>query len=446
MLLAGAPRVAPLCLDDVEITGHGEMMLLRLFFHVLFNAPCFGAVLDGTATLVLRSTFSVAEAIGQSAYFFPLNADVAIYGLRVLISSGAFSRVVTGKVLKKVTARKSFSSAVEEGRPAALLESAEASEEVYKLALGALPADSSVVVEVSFAQKLRAEASSLGALRLVLPAALLHRYNPAASSVRLAGAVAEVAEVVASITGRGDAVCGPDHPSLRLQLSLAAATPVVVAESPSHGGYLRRSFGAAGDISGVEILVPKAQWLNPAAYADLSIVVDATPAPGTASAPGAFLWSELAVSSSRTPIAPFAAAVLEVKRAFADDVLERAAAVVAGVDCAALPASWRIAESDEEAAELAAADRTARLVPSIDPEAMALDEVDVVMPGTGVVPVRIAGISSPSDATLMAPPEFVFIIDCSGSMAGSRIQSARAALQVCGGRIACVRVERTPCG
>ncbi len=31
---------------------------------------------------------------------------------------------------------------------------------------------------------------------------------------------------------------------------------------------------------------------------------------------------------------------------------------------------------------------------------------------------------------VQAPPEFVFVIDCSGSMNGGRIQAARAALQL----------------
>lgn len=266
--VGGKPRVAPLCLEEVEISGHG------VFFEWRPCGLCLGrcisrrlalssAVLDSNATLELKTSFSVDEAISQSAYFFPLNSDVAIYGLRATISSGGSSRVIAGKVLKKEAARKAFSKAVDEGRPAALLERSEASEEVYKLALGALPAGSSVVVEVSFAQTLRADASSPGALRLLLPAALLHRYIPAATTARLGGSGADVAEAVAStvdaIAGRGDVAGGPDHPSLRLRLALAAATPVVSAESPSHGEYLHRARTAAAGISSIEITVPKSQ-------------------------------------------------------------------------------------------------------------------------------------------------------------------------------------------
>ena len=80
------------------------------------------AVLDSNATLSLKTTFSTAEPVTQSAYYFPLNSDVALYGLRATINDGASSRVIVGKVLQKEAARKAFAKAVEEDRPAALLE------------------------------------------------------------------------------------------------------------------------------------------------------------------------------------------------------------------------------------------------------------------------------------------------------------------------------------
>ena len=200
--------------------------------------------------------------------------------------------MVLGKVLQKEVARKAFASAVSEGRSAALLEvyfgvryispalpcvdsfllplqSSESSEEVYKLSLGALPADSTITVEVSFAQPLRVEAHTLDASRLLLPAALLHRYIPTASSCRIGGSGADVAEAVeatvAALAGRGDAASGgPDHPSLRLRLGIAAAQPVQAVTSPSHPEYLRVVLGrteAGGSCTPtlVEIDVPKSQ-------------------------------------------------------------------------------------------------------------------------------------------------------------------------------------------
>ena len=186
---------------------------------------------------------------------------------------------------------------------------------------------------------------------------------------------------------------------------------------------------------------PALQWLDPAAYADLSFVVLYEPDAALA-APAAYLWAEHAPpsesSSARTPIAPYAAAVLVVSRAFADAALAKAAAAVN--DGAALPAGWRVAESDEEAAELAAADRSGSSVaapasaPEADGDGMDVDEVEVVMPGAqadaaAAAPTLLPGVRSPADAALLAPPEFVFVIDCSGSMGGSRIKAARAALQ-----------------
>lgn len=189
---------------------------------------------------------------------------------------------------------------------------------------------------------------------------------------------------------------------------------------------------------------PSLQWLDPAAYADLSFVILYEPDAALA-APAAYLWAEHAPpsesSSARTPIAPYAAAVLVVSRAFADAALAKAAAAVN--DGAALPAGWRVAESDEEAAELAAADRScssavgapaSAAAPEAGGDGMDVDEVEVVMPGAQAgagptAPALLPGVRSPADAALLAPPEFVFVIDCSGSMGGSRIKAARAALQ-----------------
>ena len=80
------------------------------------------SVLDGNATISLKTTFSTTEEVSKSAYFFPLNDDVALYGLKATIVSSGTSRVILGKVLKKEAARKAFISAVNAGRSAALLE------------------------------------------------------------------------------------------------------------------------------------------------------------------------------------------------------------------------------------------------------------------------------------------------------------------------------------
>ena len=104
------------------------------------------------------------------------------------------------------------------------------------------------------------------------------------------------------------------------------------------------------------------QWLNPARYADLSLIVSLT---ASAAVPGAYLWAELAAlpsgSSAGAPLTPYAAACLVVTRTFAEGVLARATAAAAGGP--AVPPAWSVAESDEEAADLAAADRSGRKAP-----------------------------------------------------------------------------------
>lgn len=150
----------------------------------------------------------------------------------------------------------------------------ESSEDVYKLLLGSLPAGSTVVVEVSWAQTLRADASAPGALRLVLPAALLHRYSSSLTALgsRLGGSGTDVAAAVdatvATIAGCGGEE-GPDHRSLRASLGFAAATPIRGVGSPSHQPYLSVVAPASPQgITAATVIVPKSQVGRRGAGAD----------------------------------------------------------------------------------------------------------------------------------------------------------------------------------
>lgn len=108
-------------------------------------------------------------------------------------------------------------------------------------------------------------------MRLVLPSSRLHRFvaaSAAASLARLGGSGADVAEAVAStmdaIRGRGAAVGGPDHPSLRVSLLVAAAAAEVCAvDCPSHADCtsVRRvgSEGGAPGVVHVRVDVPRSQ-------------------------------------------------------------------------------------------------------------------------------------------------------------------------------------------
>lgn len=110
-----------------------------------------------------------------------------------------------------------------------------ASEDVYRLELGCLPACAIVEVEVTYTQTLRANRSKPNAFRLVIPAALVHRYVPRPGAglggARFLYALASSAEALAN---RGGLV---DHPSLRLALTVQSSRSIQDISSPSHAAY-----------------------------------------------------------------------------------------------------------------------------------------------------------------------------------------------------------------
>lgn len=248
-----------------------------------------GTILGSYATVVLKVAFSLPrEPVERGAYFFPLSTDSAVLGLRATIEApGLPTRILRGAVLEKETARRGFRAAVVAGRSAAVLEVRRrwfsafviprlhlprmqreaASEDVFRLDLGCLPAGGTVEVEVQFTQALRVFRSSPSAARLVIPAALVHRYVPVAGAgiggARFAYALASAAEALAS---RGDAV---DHPSLCLSLVVQSIRSIQTVSSPSHAAYastrlLATAHAASGpggseDAVLLSISVPKSQ-------------------------------------------------------------------------------------------------------------------------------------------------------------------------------------------
>jgi hypothetical protein len=64
-------------------------------------------------------TYTGPNSAAEAFYYFPLNADSAVYQLECKLGN---NRIVKGKVMEKAAARKAFQAAVDQGRHAAMLE------------------------------------------------------------------------------------------------------------------------------------------------------------------------------------------------------------------------------------------------------------------------------------------------------------------------------------
>ena len=109
----------------------------------------------------------------ECQFVFPIAQTAAVYKLEAVMGG----TVIVGQVKDKTTAQQDYTSAVNAGRQAALLESQDGSPDVYRLLLGNLGARQTARVTVAYAMPLDRNPDT-GDLTLTLPVVLNPRYVP----------------------------------------------------------------------------------------------------------------------------------------------------------------------------------------------------------------------------------------------------------------------------
>jgi len=123
-------------------------------------------------TTTLTQTFfnSTSDVIKEARYVFPLYDGVAVTAFTCTIGD----RTITGHVEQKEDARQTFEAAVERGESAGLLESLPLG--VFATTLGNIPANASIIVNVTYGGELKHDAEIDG-LRYTLPTSIAPRYG-----------------------------------------------------------------------------------------------------------------------------------------------------------------------------------------------------------------------------------------------------------------------------
>ena len=151
---------------------------VQLNSHTTINPVCF--------TTQLTQTFhnSNSEALPQVRYTFPLYDGVAVNGYAISYAS----KVIKGIVKQKDDAKKTYQAAVDRGETAGLLESLPAG--VFGVTIGNVPANTDVVVEITYCGELKHDAGIDG-LRYMLPTSIAPRYGNYPGEVLNSNAVAK---------------------------------------------------------------------------------------------------------------------------------------------------------------------------------------------------------------------------------------------------------------
>lgn len=440
-----------------------------------------GEALYRDATMTLRQTFiNTNRAAVTADYFFPMTTGVAIYSVEAVITDapGAAPRVIRATVREKQKARIAYATAIAAGREAVLMERSEESEDVFKLGVGNVPASARVVVSISFLTELVATANEMHrgakASRLVIARHLLHRYGPASDCFRESPSVLGAWAVSDAVSVASSAAASP----LQVRLTFHSPVPLAAVTSPSHStgtGSVSDEHGPGRYRGSFALSIGNSDWsddLNAEAHADVHVVVAELPhsAAGAAGAAGVVALSPAALSPAALELGAGAGTAKNNDGAESLVALEAtvhpsrrlaAATAVAGATSSEHCDVVAAASTDGSAPSAAAAgsglepfEADARLTPLDSASAITVAvtltpalaaQVLASQASSGAASVTTAGaVVEPSASFGRAPAvmgaglplddavkmEYIFLLDISGSMDGSRINAARRALQL----------------
>lgn len=211
---------------------------VQLTSHTSINPVCF--------VTKLTQTFHNPnnEALTQARYTFPLYDGVAVNGYTIRYAS----KVLKGVVQQKDVAKKTYQAAVDRGETAGLLESLPAG--VFGVALGNVPANADIVVDITYCGELKHDASIDG-LRYMLPTSIAPRYGSYPGSVLGSNTIAKggisITVDVDMATSAIRKIQSPSHP---IAVSMGATS---VTESSGQAPFMPSRASATLTLGSTEL-------------------------------------------------------------------------------------------------------------------------------------------------------------------------------------------------
>ncbi|KIV97462.1 hypothetical protein PV10_01213 [Exophiala mesophila] len=135
-------------------------------------------ILATTSRTVLRQTFINPEksSLKELQYTFPLYDGVSVVGFSCTVGS----KTIVGVVKERQQAKADYQAAVDRGETAGLLEQLQEASDVFTTAIGNVPANEKVLVEISYLGELKHDAETNGS-RFTIPTIIAPRYGSTSS-------------------------------------------------------------------------------------------------------------------------------------------------------------------------------------------------------------------------------------------------------------------------
>ncbi|RVX68790.1 hypothetical protein B0A52_07676 [Exophiala mesophila] len=174
-------------------------------------------ILATTSRTVLRQTFINPEksSLKELQYTFPLYDGVSVVGFSCTVGS----KTIVGVVKERQQAKADYQAAVDRGETAGLLEQLQEASDVFTTAIGNVPANENVLVEISYLGELKHDAETNGS-RFTIPTIIPPRYGSTSS---------ESAAVLSSSNASTNSGI-----SITVDVTLEANSIVRGLQSPSH--------------------------------------------------------------------------------------------------------------------------------------------------------------------------------------------------------------------
>jgi hypothetical protein len=130
-------------------------------------------ILSSTSRTTLTQTFTNSSdlPLEEVSYNFPLYDGVSVVGFECRVGT----RYLHSKVETKEQANEEFNSAVANDKTAAIMEHGSKENDIFVTRLGNVPANETIMVEITFIGELKQDAQSDG-IRYTLPNAIAPRY------------------------------------------------------------------------------------------------------------------------------------------------------------------------------------------------------------------------------------------------------------------------------
>ncbi|KAF9108977.1 hypothetical protein BGX27_008165, partial [Mortierella sp. AM989] len=177
-------------------------------------------------TKLIQTFFNPQEngAIEQLRYTFPLYNGVSVVGFTCRIGD----RTIVGQVKEREMAKQDFQDAVNRGERAALLEQLPNASDVFTTAIGNVPAEAKVIVEITYIGELKHDAEIDG-IRFTIPTSIMPRYG--SSSIEMStshhasgGSIQITVDVEMVRTSSIQQIQSPSHP-ISVSLGTTSTAP-----------------------------------------------------------------------------------------------------------------------------------------------------------------------------------------------------------------------------